>query len=437
MNSRSSGGVPGGSVVAAGLILAAALFVRPNVLSVNYAIVGTALCAAAAVIAALADLKSRRRVPGRYALLVIVLGLAYLWLAINASIFSVDTITVIAQGFVTTVLTTALVGVVLADPRRRRLVARCFIGLVLAVCGSYAVTLASWLVAGFGALDLLSFEISRNGGTATVYFPFTVTFGVQPVGAIMIPRLTGIGREPGWMSFYAGMALLIWRRVGTPRPAGQALLILGLLGPLSTAGFGAFAVVLAIVLFAKKPRTKDVFVHYIVFIIKCGVLAGAVYCAVFAPILGFAAKADFNEVSLNERSSAIRNGVEAMTSSPLGGAGEGAQTSITLIAAIAPFGIPYFLLILAALLLPRIGHPAKHRTTGPIALVLITLLLSQPPGDSTFVFILAGLTYVIALPDMEGADEFSRPRTVPLRGHAQVRRREPGRTRVGGTDPFE
>lgn len=414
MKGKVPGRLSGGSLVAVALVLAASLFVRPNVLSVDYAIIGTGLCACAAAMAMLTDRGSSRTVPLAYVIVVVVLGLAYLWLAVNAALFAPDTVAVIAKGFTTTVLTAGFVGPVLADAERRRLIARGFVGLVMAICGSYVVTLGAWLIAGSGSVEMMSFQMSPTGGMATVHFPFTVTYGAQNIGGVTLPRLTGMGREPGWMSLYAGLAFLIWRRVSRTRPMGYVLLLVGILGPLSTAGFGAFAVVLVLAWFSRRPRTKDMFVHYLAFLLKCAVLVWAVGLAVYAPVLGFAAKGDINQESLDDRSSAISDGLEAITSSPLGGAGEGEQSSITLLAAIAPFGVPYFLVILAALLLPRTVHPAKHRTTAPIALITITLLLSQPPGDSTFVFVLAGLVYCISLSDMERSKHLPEARPAPV-----------------------
>lgn len=202
------------------------------------------------------------------------------------------------------------------------------------------------------------------------------------------------------MALYCGLALLLWGRVGKPNIIGQGALVAGLLGAFSTAGFGAFVVALIVAWMARKPKTNDLAVHFFVSVFKLSTLAGALWLAINAPVFGFASKGDLNATSLQERSNATNAGLAALVDHPLGGVHSGVQEAINLIASIAPLGAPFALIVIAALVLPRLGHPAKGLTTAPILLLLITLLLSQPAADSTFVFVLAGLIYTSGLPDM-------------------------------------
>jgi hypothetical protein len=187
-------------------------------------------------------------------------------------------------------------------------------------------------------------------------------------------------------------------------------LVAGLLGAFSTAGFGAFVVALIVAWMARKPKTTDLATHFLVSVFKLAALGGALWLAVNAPVFGFASKGDLNSVSLQDRANSTNAGIAALVDSPLGGVHSGNLDAINLIAAIAPLGIPFALAVVGALVFPRLGHPAKHLTTASILLLFITLLLSQPAGDSTFVFVMVGLIYTVALPDM---DAVSAPRIRP------------------------
>ena len=88
-------------------------------------------------------------------------------------------------------------------------------------------------------------------------------------------------------------------------------------------------------------------------------LAG--WVAFYAPVLGLAAKQTSNETSLDERSDATAAGLRAITERPWGGHGTEKQAGINLISDVAVNGLPFVLLVTAALLVPL-------------------LLLRRPPG---------------------------------------------------------
>jgi hypothetical protein len=357
--------------------------------------------------------------PMSHAMVTFGVSAMSLWSLINASIFGSDAVPDILRGLITTVLPVAAAGFVLADPARRRIVGKGFVWIILALSASFAVTFGLWLVAGFGSF-LLSGGI---GFSASIYLPFTPSLGTQTVAGLTFPRFTGLGREPGWMSMYCGLALLLWARVGKPNILGIGILFVGLLGAFSTAGFGAFVVVIMIAWMMRKPKSRDAFTHYIGFLFKVSALAGAAWLAVYAPVFGVASKGDLNQSSLLDRSQATSAGLDALMNSPLGGVHAGSNESINLIASLAPFGVPFFLAVCAALFLPRFGHPNKAPTVAPVLLIFITLLLSQPAGGSTWVFILAGLSYTLALPDslVLGQGEGSPETMIPLRAPLLVR----------------
>jgi hypothetical protein len=383
--------------IASLLVVAAIPFMRPNLFGEQVALVGTGLCVAGALVALAAD-KGHTRIPKQY--VVIIMGVLAMstWLLTKTSIFGDGNPQFIFQGYITTGLTVLAAGVVLAGRERRQIVGRGFVWLVLAVCASYAVTVLYWLVMGIGSGAIATFAISSEINSAVLYFPLTPTSATQTVQGVTFPRLTGIGREPGWMAIYAGIALLLWPRVGKPKLLGRAILVLGLLGTISTAGFGVFAVVLILTWIANPSPMGDAFTRLVGFTFKVGFLAVAAWVAYNAPVLGFSAKGGLNEVSLTERSNATAVGLEALTASPLGGVHSGVQDSINLVASLAPNGLPFFLIVTAIFLLPLASRRIRAGAFGPLMMIYLTLLLSQPANDSTFVFILAGLACVLSIP---------------------------------------
>lgn len=388
--------------VSAVMVIAAIPMMRPNALGELYSPYALLLCVCAGFIALIAD-RGCLGMLRSYWVVTLMTALSYLWMLIITSIAGTSGAPFLVQGAAITILTLVSVGLVLADPKRRRIVLRGFVWMVMALCVSFVVTFAIWLVTGVGSLQIGSFTTYHAAeGKSALYFPFTPSFGFQTVGGVIFPRLTGLGREPGWMSLYCGLALLLWGRVGKPNIFGQFALIAGLLGAFSTAGFGGFVVALMVAWIVRKSKTKDMSVHFFGLLFKLAALGGGLWLAVYAPVFGFAVKGTMNAISLEDRSNATQAGLDTLADSPLLGSGEG--QAINLIASIAPFGVILPLTVVAALLLPRLGHPDKRLTTAPILLLLITLLLSQPAGDSTFIYVMAGLIYACCLPDM-GRDE--------------------------------
>jgi len=381
-------------VVSPLLLVIAIPLMRPNVLSEQFALVATALVVLAAVVA-FADDRGRATIPRPLVIVTLItLGMS-VWLLVVSSMFGLGSVPDIARGIVTTSGTLAAASLVLGEPKRRRFVVRSFVWIVLAMSASYVITALIWAVIGVGSAAVATFQINTNA-PATVYFPFTVTFGSTGVLGQSVPRFTGLGREPGWMALYAGSALLLWPTLYRPRVLPALILLAGLLGTTSTAGFGALVVVL-VGAWLIRPNTRgDMFTRYVAVLFKLTLLAGAVYLAIYAPVLGFAAKGDVNAVSLGERSTATQAGIQSLSSSLVGGDDSGIQNSINLIAALAPFGLPFFALVTLAIFLPLRRQPGASRSLPVAVLVFITLLLSQPAAASTFAFMLIGIATLAA-----------------------------------------
>lgn len=374
------------------LLVVALPFVRPGLVSNYYNAIGLGI----ALVAALIAVARRGRVswPRPFSVVLGALVLAYVWLLIRSGLIDHQPVALLWQGAVTTIGAVLAFGVVLADRTALRTFGRGFVGLVIAVCGSYAASLLIWIVAGTSITTLVSFPISNDGWTATVHLPFTITTGIQSLGFISLPRLTGIGREPGWFAMMIAIVWFLWPTVGRPRVIGRVVLLVGLLGTVSTAGFGIFVLLLSYDLFV-RPRTVRVGPQTIARVTVGLVgMAAAAWIAFFAPVLGLAEKSQYNEVSFNDRATQTNAGVEALFTSPLGGVHVGGNEGINLIAAIAPFGLPYVFLILIAVIGPLVASgnlPNRSRALTVMGAVALTLFTSQPPGDSALAYVLVAV----------------------------------------------
>jgi hypothetical protein len=172
----------------------------------------------------------------------------------------------------------------------------------------------------------------------------------------------------------------------------KVLLLAGLVGTLSTAGFGVFVVVLAVDVFL-RPRGPIGPLGMVRQIGGLGAMAGAVWLALEAPVLGLAAKESTNEASYDERSDATAAGLRALTEHPWGGHGTESQAGVNLISDIAVNGVPFVVLAGAALLVPPFltRSAGSGRGTAVALVVFLTLLTSQPAAASTWAFLLVVL----------------------------------------------
>ncbi|WP_433029663.1 hypothetical protein [Actinomycetospora sp. CA-053990] len=383
------------ALVPAGLVLLTLPLLRPGVFGEFTALAGCAL----AVLAGVAALLRRERVPARpvpaVPLVVGVLAVAYLWMVGHgATAFAPDRVRDLFQDFVLTIGSLVAFAVVLADPRTRRAVGRGFVIVVVLVCASWVVTALVWAVAGLGAGQIASVPVGAVG-PQPVYFPFTISYSTSEVFGIDVPRLTGFGRESGWMAMSCAAAWFLADAVGYRARWVKVLLLAGLAGTLSTAGFGVFVVVLALDLFL-RPRGGVALRGFLRQIGGLGAIAGAAWVALYAPVLGLSAKQTSNETSLAERQDATAAGVRALSESPWGGLGTEKQAGINLIADVAVNGLPFVVLVSLAVLVPAFVAPGRGAEpvgrAVPVALVVfLTLLLSQPAAASTWAFALVAV----------------------------------------------
>lgn len=389
------------------LVVLAMPFVRPNILGESrQSVIGLALLTTAAwfavVIRRIEGADGRRSASDPAVPLVVSLGLAYLWLLIQAAATDPGPLTSPAiQGTFLTVGSVLALIVICRDPRSRLAVGRAFVLVIAALCASFVVTAALWALAGVGFGAVAAIPIGTLP-PQPLYFPFTPTESVQTVLGTEFPRFTGLGREPGWMAMYCAIAYFMADMVGLRSRWLKLLLVAGLIGCISTAGFGVFVVAWAYHLFMRDRGTGISPVGYFRQIFGLIAMAGAIWVATTAPVLGLSAKATQNKTSLNERQLATEAGIRALFNSPLGGPETEVQGGINLIADIAVSGLPFVLLICAAVLLPMIVRGAQGRySNAVIVIVFLTLLVSQPAKDSTWVFAVVALAASLRRPDME------------------------------------
>jgi hypothetical protein len=102
------------------------------------------------------------------------------------------------------------------------------------------------------------------------------------------------------------------------------------------------------------------------------------------------AKASQNEISLDERTLATQAGLQTLFRQPFGGVPGNVptepQAGINLIADLAVGGVPFVVLICAALFLPLLWSKRAPFSGAAVAVVFLTLLTAQPPKDSTWAF---------------------------------------------------
>jgi hypothetical protein len=394
------------------LVVLAMPFVRPNLFGEQLSVVGIGLLALAALLAVVTGSTGAApaRAPGLTIPVVACLGLAYLWLMIQAAATDPKLLGLPAvQGLVLTAGGVGAVAVVCRQEASRRLLARAFVVVIAALCASYVVTALIWAVTGVGSGVLVSLHIGTAPELQPIYLPFTPTLGVQSVSGTVFPRFTGLGREPGWMAMYCAAAYFLADLVGYRSRRLKLLIVAGLIGCISTAGFGVFVVAWAYHHFLRDRGTGISVANFARQVSGIAAVALAAWLAVAAPVLGLAAKTTQNATSLDERQLATEAGLRALVSSPLGGTATEVQGGINLIADIAVSGLPFVLLVCAALLLPLLGRRRAGGSSNVIVvIVFLTLLTSQPAKDSTWAFALVAIAAALGAPAVAPESDTTR-----------------------------
>lgn len=386
---------------AAALLVASLPFLQPGVLAVSYGTVGIGLVLLAAYFAVLRDITSLSVARGSV-MLWSFMAASVVWTLARTQVVRTNTNDVLL-GSAQLLLILIAFAVVLSKRERAVQFARGFVYLVIALCASYVVTAGLWQVGGATAGKYANLAVGPIIGQ--LFFPFTPTIGHQGVFGLSFFRFTGLGREPGWMGIFIGVAWFLWPLVGKPRWWGRVFLLIGLLGTFSTASFGIFVVVLAYDMFLRSRPNLTPEAALLRRGLGLGVMGLAAWVAYSAPVFGLSVKGEQNADSLSQRADVTQRGIDALADLSLGEVATYANANLNLIASVATNGWPYLVLILLALLMPRVGNPGARFTSAPIAVIALTLLMAQPPAGSFSVFALAiavySLAYFTATPEQE------------------------------------
>lgn len=438
---RAAGFVP--AALPAVLLLASLPLLRPGVFGEQFALGGLVAALAAGVLALVRRTGHPTRPVPAATVLGSLLAAAYLWM-LGHAVFTAtpERVRDQFQDFALTVGAVTAGVIVLADPRVRRAVGRGLVLVLVVVAGLWVLTALWWAVAGVGAGQVGTVPVG-TAGPQPVFFPGTISYATSSVFGVDVPRLTGIGRESGWMAMDFAAGWFLADAVGYRAVWVKVLLLAGLVGTLSTAGFGVFVVVLAVDVFL-RPRGGIGLAGMVRQLVGVAALGAAALLAVDAPVLGLAAKESSNAASLDERTDATVAGLRALSASPWGGPGTEKQAGVNLVSDIAVNGLPFVVLVAAALLVPvlvvrraeqaeQAGPAGPAGRSGAVALVVfLTLLTSQPAAASTWAFLLVAVA--LAADELTPAER-AAPGAAVLSG---LHRRCAGRRRLvdeGGTGP--
>jgi hypothetical protein len=338
------------------LLLAAVPFMRPFVFGERLSAVGIVLASAAAAIAIIDDRGTQAKIGRSTRSLLLWASLLWVWSLLQLS-WLPGSLESALRGLADGPAVLLAAVVVLREDRRRLIALRGLIGVLLASCISFVITYLLWRVNGYGTSLIARLPSTYKSvvGTTSVFFPFTATSSSYTFGSTVIPRFLGIGREPGVGAAILGWAFFMVPRIGWRR-RWQLLIVAGLLGTQSTAGFGVFLIIWVIDRFIVPRRMPWTLGSAVKQWIGIALLFAATWLAVYAPFgYGLQAKQDLNAVSYDTRLGAMERGLHAISRYPFGQAlrsDQLANAGINLIAAITLIGIPGLVLAILLFYLP-------------------------------------------------------------------------------------
>lgn len=412
------------------LLLLALPFMRPFLFGERYAVISVALCVTAALLALQDDdLFKKHWIDRPNRSLMFWTGLLWLWqiALITRGESEGDTL----RGVVTIPITLLCAVIVMGSPDRRRIVLKGVTFAVVASCISFIITFAMWLVTDFetGELGLIpgGYEkdyFKRISPGQPVFFPFTVTYGLE----LRIPRFLGWGRESGMAAVViAWVYLMLPRLKELDRWWIKLVLLLGLLGTQSTAGFGVLLAVWVVSRVLLIRRGDSPLKAYVRVLVGSAGLAAAIYIAIVAPFFGINDKKRLNAESYETRQFATQEGIKAAREHPWGQSDtfvQNDQAAINIIGSITRTGVPGFVISVFVLTMPLVRSKDRIGAAGPVLLVVFTTLTAQPLLQSTGLYLMVGMaasTYQLRRESDEPRESEERPPTTQTgNGRASV-----------------
>ena len=373
----------------------AMLLFRPNLFGQVLAPVGLVLAVAAAGI----ELRRRRAKPVsgpplRLLYLVpILLALADVWRMARYFVTAPELIRTAVQNLAITGGTLIAVIVVCRNVRIRLALGRAFVLIIFLLSASYVVTVLMWAIAGIGSGAYGVFRVPGGLGPQTVYFPVTITSSSHSLFGADLPRFCGLGREPGWIGMYCAAAYFMSGLVGMRGKLLKAVLFAGVVGSISTSGFVVFVAVLVYEVFFRARPDATASRSLQRRAVGVAALGVAIWAAIYAPFLGLAEKGARDVSSVYDRTAQTETGLQALYENPFWGLGlETRGVGINLVSEIAN-GLISPVLMALALLLPALVQGRARQGHAVIFVIFLTLLTAQPPWASTWVYVLAVISY--------------------------------------------
>lgn len=372
--------LPGGAAL--GVVLT-----RPSVVGEQVPVLGPVVLVAVAGGAVVTALRHRTRDVGVPPWPFALFAAAWLWLAVHRLLNP------LAEPNLATSTVTVLVPVLAFYPvvRDRALLERTrtvLVGIVVVVAALTVVALVPIALLGPTATLVGTVPLGYTGGSA-LYLPGALAYGIDPNA--LLPRMLGLGREPGMGALVAGWAYFAMPRGFPHARAAKVLLLLGLLATQSTAGVGIVGVCLVLQAVVGRERFSPT--AAVVAVIG-GI--GAVSLAVFDASFGLLSKVDSGGGSFSDRNQATADGLTALLTHPFTAASTAPLSSVNLVASIAVDGAPWFLLAGAVLLAPVLRARRRDPLRYGSLLVLVVMLTSQPLAGNAGVLLLAVISFYAA-----------------------------------------
>jgi hypothetical protein len=401
---------------AVALLLMAVPFMRPFILGERYAVVSIALALAAAGVAAAADRHRGERLDRGSGALATWLSVQWVWLLALPAIHPTMPLTDLAKGVAQVPLVLVAALIVLRDPVRWRLAARWAAIAVTVACSSYVVTLGCWLALGSGSMLIGPIPASYPDWSVNLYAPFTPATSGGFIGNVYIPRFLGLGREPGVMAALVAWSVFTANQLGFRR-RWLLVLLLGLLGTQSTAGFGVILMIWVLTTFLVIPeRHLGTLAGFARQVAGLWLVAIAAYLAWFAPTFGVEAKRDQNPLSYEDRMSGTLDGLQALVTRPFGLPPEEITAStpgVNIVAATSIVGTIGTALVLICLFRP-LALSGDARAAAPGVLVTVaTVATAQPLIHSAGFYLLIAISLSMTSQTIKRTTEGSRTSSSP------------------------
>ena len=234
---------------------------------------------------------------------------------------------------------------------------------------------------------IISREAQTFEGVGDVYFPFSVGYGLYPIGGSELLRFGGLFREPGILQVFLLWGIVYALNERMPKVLVVAMIV-GVTTTFSTIGIALLpGILLAWAIY--RIRTE--------LVSKAAIAVAGVALMLlltfYAPAVGLSAKSEVRETSITDRTEASNTGLLNAVENPIG-VGlydelETANSGITLVALAGQIGIFGFLLAVATYVVPA-TVTGQNRGAYLIAVfpVLLTNLLSQPLLDAPLIYVL-------------------------------------------------